>query len=357
MIDAGFVWWKQISSARIFIEKFVDAANSDKSIVLCLPKSVPWYDRMRDEVADKLNNNYMIEDIDSCLDNVGKFIFERFCNPNSRHEYRPNKTYAEFMAKRQDTVLSQKFVWVRNVVGSVMKEWLDFVCDYRKNVPKGDRPAVFILETTDAEFIDRNRKGIEIHSMTDEVSQYDRFIFCSLMATEYNTCKDNLKDYLSELVSNVCCEDIEMCAEGIKKGRQFMADTEGCLRSIIGSAYRSGGENFSFSFDEDVLERLKWEAQIRTVFPKLEDYRVRLIERHQKVIQERLERYPIYDSSGQEITDAYYVELGALNWLSSEGVLRLSPGEADKLRMYKDARNSLAHLKSIPFQDVEKILL
>ena len=51
-MDMDRIWWSQITKASLFASNVIEALASDTSVVLSLPKHVPWYDSLCDIVKD-----------------------------------------------------------------------------------------------------------------------------------------------------------------------------------------------------------------------------------------------------------------------------------------------------------------
>lgn len=348
------VWWNQITNAHRFIVSVTDTMLAEKSLILTLPKKIPWYETMKETIeysVMKQNSQKSFDFVDSPQRNVGEFLMNRYCREEKRVQYRPNKSYACFLAECSDIVLNDRYVWVKNIPSYLYEEWILFLADYVKCMKKNRTPAVFILELYEEVADSRGKKGIVNFSFQKEISDYDKYTFCALAASSVS-CKDFLRPYLAETVSSVCGEDIELCAHCIRKGRQFLENPYEVLSQITKSERRSDETEFEFPFHEEFLERKVWEAQIRTVFPQIEHYRRYFVDKYRGKIEKLL---PIRNSNGEEITDPSELEIGALNYMAAAELLNLDTVEHNHLHMLKEARNTLAHLKTIPQKDVESI--
>ena len=166
-------------------------------------------------------------------------------------------------------------------------------------------------------------------------------------------CKEYLRPYLADLVSSVCKDDIELCAECVRKGSRFLNDPEGILNQILSEEQRSNGKPFSYSMKKE-LKTIIWEAQLKTVFPVIERYRGYFIRKYHDSIKKIL---PVSNSQGQNVLSAEEIEIGTLIYLVGNGTITLTNScEYQELEMFREARNKLAHLNILDPKTVEMIL-
>lgn len=349
------VWWEQITNARRFIEEAVNTILEGNSVILTLPVHVPWYETMFERIVGRLseeNSNNKVDCCESPEKNVGGFLLERYCRKEKRAMYRSGISYAEFLAKSEDIVLNDRYVWVRRIPENLYEEWIDFLVEYKKNMTASKSPAVFILETQNADFQRKAKKGIKKISFDQTINAYDKFTFCTLSASG-TSCREYLRPYLAELVSNVCSDDIELCAACIGAWKSFLNNPEQTIRSIEEESCRSDGTVFEDKDNKEKIERKIWESQLKFIFPLVEQYRSHFIKMH---FRQLLQSLPIKDTFGELIDEPQGVEIGMLVYLVGNGKITVSSEEYAKLSLFKEARNKLAHLGILNFQMVEELL-
>ena len=348
------LWWNHITKAHKFIEDLALAAVEGKSILLSLPQQVPWRETLLELVGDRLKMetpNNTFETISCPQEEVGLFLLNRYCRKERRATYRYGMTYAAFLGKCEDTVLNDRYLWISDIPKEKYEEWLDFIIEYNQNVT-AKTPAVFILETSDPRFANKAKKGIKKIAFDQNIGSYDKFAFCALAATE-NHCKEYLRPYLAELAALVCSEDVELCAECVCAGSDFLRDPRGVIDDITRQQYRSDGEAFQFEKSGEEVERLVWETQLKNIFPVIERYRSCVIRKYRKPIQSAL---PISSPSGEKVIHPEEVEVGMLLYLAGSGALSLSTAEYEELRQFREARNKLAHFGMLPFEAADAVL-
>lgn len=348
------LWWNHITKAHKFIEDLAAAAVEGKSILLSLPRQVPWRETLLELVGDRLKMetpNNTFEAIACPEEEVGLFLLNHYCRSERRATYRYGKSYAAFLGECEDTVLNDRYLWIFDIPKEKYEEWLDFITEYNQNVTV-KTPAVFILETSDPKFANQAKKGIKKIAFDQNIGAYDKFAFCALAATE-NHCKEYLRPYLAELAALVCSEDVELCAQCVCAGSEFLRDPRGVIEEITSQRCRSDGEPFQFDKSAEEVERLVWETQLKNIFPVIERYRSRLIRKYRKPIQGAL---PINNPYGEKVIHPEEVEVGMLVYLAGSGVISLNAAEYEELVQFREARNKLAHFSMLEFETADAVL-
>lgn len=47
------LWWTHINSANRFVREIIESMPNEKSLIVCLPERVPWYETMRQIVESE----------------------------------------------------------------------------------------------------------------------------------------------------------------------------------------------------------------------------------------------------------------------------------------------------------------
>lgn len=348
------IWWNHITKAHKFLNDIVTAAIEGKSVILSLPSNVPWHDTLIELMEEQLkleNPKNSFDKISCPKEEVGLYLLNKYCKREKRATYRYGMTYAAFLGKSEDIVLNDRYIWVSDIPKSKYDEWIDFIVEYNKNVSI-KTPAVFILETCDENFVHKAKKGIKKILFEQNIDAYDKFAFCTLIATE-NNCKEYMRPYLAELVSAICKEDIELCAECMAAGDRFLKKPTKVLQFIVENNHRSNGEKYQFSKNKEQIKTLLWETQLKYVFPLIEKYRNYFISRYTTSIEKVL---PFENSYGESIQNPEEVEIGTLLYMVKSGAIVVSDKELKELECYRDARNKLAHLNILKLDIVEQII-
>lgn len=349
------IWWEQITNANRFVSLIVNSILEEKSSVLALSQLTPWRNTMRELVEHRVlseKSDTSLDLLDSPQNDVGGFMLHKYCKADKRLSYRPNKSYAQFLAESDDIVLNSRIVWIQNISAKIFWEWVKFVSEYHLSMRRDISPAVFILEMND-DFMGKNaKKSVNNIVYEKEMNYFDTYAFCILAASGLSS-QTYLKNYWAELLSNLCGIDIELSTKCLEKTNNFLENPYQVLTDIVEKERRSDGTLFSFSLDEDYLTKRVWKTQIKIVFPIIEDYREIFVNKYREQITKLL---PIKSSHGEDCTEAEEVEIGTLNYMVATGQLMVDQNTHDELYKFKEARNTLAHVKPLSLAIVTDIL-
>lgn len=354
------VWWNHIIKPKWFLNQMVECILKKKSVVLFVPKVIPWYNSMIELIEEQLHKesaDYAFEMIESPIDDkeVGEFLLEKYCKKEKRATYRPAISYAKFLGGSEDIVLHNRFIWVRHITKEKYEEWCNFIVEYKKTVGENRACAVFILEIMDPSIERLKRKNIDVMIYENIISEYDRYTFCALLASEINI-KENLKQYLADLVASVCGNNIELCAMCIQKGIWFLKDPNGVLTEVLEQECREEGNCFDLKETGENIQNIIWNSQLRIFFPIIENYRSSFIHQYKAKFEKFL---PVQNIFGEAIENVQDMEIGILCYLleKEEFLLDVKEKEYEKLNHYRNARNKLAHLESLSFDVIEEMML
>lgn len=348
------IWWGQVTNAVQFIRKIVESVLNEKHLAVELPRDLPWYDTMRDFAEEAIRNRSSERNLESLQDSgqePGKCVFEAFCNREKQSEYRPAVGYADFLAKCDDIVLNHRIVWVSDLAKQNYSAWLEFVSAYAAACKKERRAGgIFILELREQMGLSA-KKGVHMLSFQKEIGHYDSIVFNMLAASSIKKSAIS-KEYLVELVSNIAGLDMELAAQCIRKYREFLNAPYIILQKIAEQGCRSNGETFENQFREEEVKKQIWKAQIKIIFPLIEEFRGHFVDKYKEQIKRQL---PIPYAYGEEFTEADEVEVGTLYFMACNEKLHISTEDYHKLKMFREARNRLAHLCILSDQEMEDI--
>lgn len=146
--------------------------------------------------------------------------------------------------------------------------------------------------------------------------------------------------------------DIELSAECVANYKDVLGSPMEAIRNIADSCERSDGTPFRFDKTASEIDHAVWRAQIRVIYPLIEEYRERFIEQHSREMREYL---PIEDAFKEEINDPEDVEIGMLLNMSFNGMVQLDTPKYEELKLFKKSRDKLSHLNCLTMDEVSVI--
>ncbi len=347
------IWWNQVTNAVKYVEDIQTQLLEEKSILLRYTAGMPWREQFEETVIEAVKSQNADKKFVKIKtqEEPGEYLLTEFCKREKRAEYRPGRGYPKFFAENDDIVLHDRYLWVVIDSYDCLEKWMSFVSAYIKERGKNARKAAFILEWNGKQNPPVKR-GIKAFSFDDYIGEYDRVVFAVLASSDIR--EDTLiKQYTAELLANVVENDIELCAECVQEYREFLTSPFEFLKEKAANGCRSDGTPYVFDVTREEVDHRIWLAQIKTIYPYLEEYREDFVQRHAASISRQL---PIQASYGEIYTDPKDVELGTLMFMVGEGLLPLNPVEAEKLKLYKDARNRLSHLAVLDLEEITALI-
>lgn len=354
------IWWEHVPNAIRFLQDVTDRLLEQKSLIMVSNGALPWYDDMVDVVSERLRQGNssksiaMIPGDDPECNDAGAYLLRHYCKPEKQSRFRMSKGYAPFLAESDDIVLHERFLWVRVVTREQLEDWSRFASEYVGLRGENKERAAFLIEWKGAGAPGNKQwKGIKRFSFHDYATDYDRIVFCTLMAATSNVWPF-LKNYLTELVVNVAGDDIELCAACLRHEQEFLEAPYETICQIVQEEWRSDGTEYVYPLTEREVDRKVWLAQIRTVYPLLEEYRENYVAQHREEIARHL---PITNTYGETYRVPEDVEIGMLEFMAKDVrvAMRVEDKERRRLTRFKEARNHLSHLETLSLEDIKEL--
>ena len=190
-------------------------------------------------------------------------------------------------------------------------------------------------------------KQLTAFRYTDYVTDYDCMMLCLTMVSDLS-CGRAEKMYLCEVASNIAHNHIERAA-------LLAAENLDLLWDPVGVTERVYQENdIKVTNLQNVVRAAVWEAQIKLVFPKLENFRVEIIRKYASKLQQYL---PIRSSNNDTVDQAADLEIGQLFYICKEnsGSRITDYAEFEMLKKMRNARNILAHWDILSYEQLKDI--
>ena len=348
-MNAGQIWWGQIGNSLKLLTQVTNALRDCHSAVLQVSPKLPWrqvfygmVDLRRSAFSGgrRLVRLPWTEGMEP-----GEFVLEELCSRTTRAEYWPGETCGAYLARKDDIVLNDYYVWVTGIHRKEdLSQWMGFLSQYVQHSPEHGQRAVFILEYDGAPTETMGTKKIDY-----AVEDYDCRVFClELAAALRNT---DLRNYQAELAQCICGIDPELCALLLEAGAPLLSDPVSTVQKVISTAKDPEGRPFAVRTEQQITSAA-WHAGIVLMFPVLERYRMDLVSKHEADLASHL---PISNSNGDKITDPYDLEIGPISYIIAQSDKNYSRDEVEGIRICRKARNLLAHNKPLPYEEVGKI--
>ena len=178
-------------------------------------------------------------------------------------------------------------------------------------------------------------------SYDDSIQDFDMLMLCMTILSEQN-CSIQQKQYIAETAAALAEDDVETAGRLAEYKGSLPVNTLNITKKI----FREHGISC-----EDIETRVKkalWKAQVKVLFPIIEQFRSRFISENIDI----LKKYPLNIYKTHSI---FELEIGQLYHLCYSNQI-LSGKELKVLEKVRNARNSLAHLDVVPYNDVSYLM-
>lgn len=336
-MDKRELWWKQISGPQRFLTEVVSQTLRGGVILLCTEglneDFWTWYtEKLRME-----DSNYTLCRMDDRGGDVGMEILARFF---PRVEYDPlAENTACFIAEKG--LLRDHVIIMDGVAPS--KSGGALIADFGKRAAING--GTLIVPYGGQSPLAGKHKGVWDARLRNFVQLYDMQLFASMLCDREPVCAE-VRMYEAQLAARIAQIDAEMCIRLLEcDAKRNPGDA---LRMLAVSMPQAA----AYLSDEAKLTVVLWEAQIHILFPFLEQERRRLILKYAAVLKRVL---PIQDDFGNALTQPQDMEMRHMVYLRAEIYPGMEPADRERLSLYHDTRNQLAHLKVLSWGVIAQI--
>lgn len=347
------IWWERVPNARTLVEIVSEEILNENNLLLKHRQPLPWKDDFADTVIERVEENNSSKNfkIVEGISEPGKYLLDEYCKAEKRASFRPSVGYPKFFAENDDVVIHNKFFWVNLKTQAEIENWIGFVRDYCTFRKKDKELAVFILDCP-SEYTILKQKGIKILDTDEFINEYDKIVYATLVSGQLNE-PTWLKSYLTELMKEIACFSCEIMDLIAANYRKFLHSPYRVTKELIAESGKSLGVSIDTIVDEGSVENSIWKAQIKILYPLIEEYRKTFVEKHFDDIAMNL---PIETESGGIFYRPQDVELGGLIYMVGTARLSLPEWEYKQLETFRDARNILSHLGILSWTEIEKMV-
>jgi hypothetical protein len=346
-------WWDSVTGPVRLVNEVADRLSMPSNVVLALPDDVPWRRNMRDAIIEALKARPGVQDLTvTDLDGTGVTS-----PPDSLRELALTHIRDGYMSwacdatdyLRDNGILSNRLVWVRNVSRENMSIWEDFC---RRWVPSKPSQGLILIEA------DEDYQGrIPTVRYSSFVSENSVRTLCSTLLEEEShvSLTEERRRYSSVLIARLSLGDAEFAEAFADVYRPLSDDPIDAMKKLaIDGDYsdrRSLSDCYPLSLirrrEYDILQTRLWESQVECIFPIIERDRLEIAEMHQKRLGE-IANSGILDTEYAQYRSYRDIEIGQIYWLANTHRLHIEDvGEKEHISLLRDCRNIIAHRKCI----------
>ncbi len=345
----GRIWWRELFDSASYCHDIVETLLSGASALLYFHLEAPWQTDFIDAISDKLleatEEDYTLDvyDVHDESD-AGEYLFRHFCRREQQDAYWPatHHSYEEYLASLTGTTLEGRTICLTGLDKKNTPAWIESIRTYLKNCPKERRAHFLLIAHVGA----CESPLMPVLDYDNYVTDYACTMLCMMVTTSF-PCRKAEKMYLCEVASGVSQNRAELAGLLAEKHIALIQNPDKVTLDVC----RENGFTPP-SYEE--INRAVWEAQIKSVFPKIENFRVDFITQHYDALKRRL---PIDDAFGENINDPIYLEIGQLIYLCGSKHLGGEVSDCDyaMLMRMRDARNDLAHLGALSYHKLQAL--
>lgn len=350
-MNLGTIWWEQLGCSLRLLNHITNNLLDGRSAVL-QTQGLPW----RKTFFDGLNLRRSAFSADRRLvplvwqgdSTPGECVLRSLCSQEVFARYWPGMTYARYMASLEDILLHDYDVWVSGIhTEEEICRWCEFVTDYAQCRKDATRRAVFILEYDGPPVTVSGVDWIPFR-----IEDHNSRVFCLEAASALGNT--DLVDYQAELALSIGGRDIELCAALLEMGEALLLDPVAAAQDVIECDRDSLGREFA-PMTPSQLTGAVWRASLVLLFPILEEFRRDFIARYRQNLQAHMP-FPRDPAQGGYIREVEELELGHLWKMVSTKNCHIPPEDCQNVRRFRSVRHCIAHLKTVPVEDVQFVL-
>ncbi len=341
----GILWWTRMVNAVRFLTDIQEALTAGKSVLLSFPSVTPWQDVFCETLQSALAEVCFDKTMDlyngAEISEPSHFLFQKYLTAEEQKQFwKPtHKTYAHYLALHPKSTLNRRFVCITDIPAATAQTWLSVVNTYLAETKDAENHASFILMAQNVSVV--SNEYLQSISYADYITEYDCLMFClTLIASE--RLSDKQKEYISAIASNLAGTDIQRAGTLVAYGEALAQHPQKIAKAVFSDA------NLTENEVEERVDSAVWEAQLKLIFPVIERYRRKIIQKYSKRLMQFL---PMNGSDGEKIQVPNEMEIAQLHYACSQTEI-VDPQEYAMLCKMRKARNVIAHMDSLPYKEL-----
>ncbi len=345
---SNYIWWTTVSNSKRFLSDAVSSLLDRRSVIMIseqpLPYASDFYDHLSEEI--RINDSQtLLESIPARLADeyalIDDFMFDQYCPRSVESDYfpAPNYSKANFLAQYDKFQLNRRIVYVSGINDAGCKKWVDFLSRYSRFA--NDDSAVFVFEISGVRHRISEIKNCSKLLFDEYITEYDRYVYSLLLTADSDIKNSETAKYIAELITNISGKNIELYSSLVSVSDEIAGDPFGVCRRFADTTLTESDANV-----------IIWKTQLKHVFPLIEAYRRKIVDKYKKTINKALPYTTPYNVT---IENPYELDFGNIAALINEKKLKVSDCEFSRITLCKDVRNSLAHLKCADNDSVMEI--
>lgn len=346
-------WWGSVTGPARLVNEVADMLCRPSNVMLALPANVPWKRNMRDAMIESFKSRPGVQDL-TVTDFDGSGVTSP---PDALRELALAHLRDGYMSwacdatdyLRDNGILSNRLVWVRNVAREDMAVWEDFCERWSPSKPS---QGLLLIETSED-----YRGGMPTVEYGLFVTENSVRTLCAALFEDdaFRSLTEDRRRYSTVLVSKLSMGDAEFAERFVSSYRPLSDDPLEALDRMAGNDVRPPRESLSqarSSFlasvhDRGALETCVWEAQVECLFPIIERDRLEIAEMHREAL-DRIAKSGILNTEYALYKNYREFEIGQIYWLVKTRKLPIDDeGEKEHIKLLRKCRNAIAHRSCI----------
>ena len=346
------IWWKRLTNPSNFAENIIYSVLDGKSVYVLYEKEIAWKKELIQNIVEDIEkdspNMKTTVNVPENYTEPAEYILQKYCSDEERSKYWPSaeNTVAGFLARNSNAVLNKSNVIMDISDSEMPEEWIDFAEEYHSYFDEYEEHGAFVFFIKDSdghikEYLKEKECRCESIDYDATINNFDMLMLCMTILSEQN-CSIQQKQYIAETAAALAGDNIVIAGRLAEYKGSLPVNTLNIAKKIFRE------NNIPCENIEMRVKKSLWKAQVKILFPIIEQFRSRFIAEN----ADRLKGYPLNPYKTHSI---FELEIGQLYHLCMSNNI-LMKKELQFLEKVRDARNSIAHLDVVAYNDVMSLM-